>query len=362
MNKFCVFCGKKPEEKTKEHVIPKWLIELTGGVNRKAFFGFDLIPDKPKIRFYSFDSFSFPACFECNNEFSDLEIKARSVIMSILKDDLISDIDINCLLDWLDKVRVGLWLGFLVLSKNGPGITPKFHIRTRLSAADRLLFIYKLSTDRVGMNFIGTDSPSFLLIPSSFALLINNYCLFNVSHFNLCDRRLGFPYAQEAYYRSLDLQIEANFVKGLGRCINPIIQRHSLPCASKFIQPIFSQYRNIAGFHNLYDNDYVHSNSIDWEKGIGKIFQELNGTTKIFPREKTNVWFPPGFYELAEFLPKISQQVYDFQIDAFTRSASLDRLSKNEKRYVRKHIESCKRANNLIVNCVKEQSRYLIGI
>jgi len=359
MDKFCVFCGKKPEQKSKEHIIPKWLIELTGDPNRKAFFGFDLIPDKPKIRTYSFNSFSFPACCECNTEFSALETKTQSIVLSILNDDIINDLDISCLLDWLDKVRVGLWLGFLILSKNSPSITPKFHIKTRLSAADRLLFIYKLHTDRQGINFIGTDSPSFLHIPSSFALLINNYCLFNVSHFNLCDRRLGFPYAKEAHYRSIDLPIEANLVKGLGRRFYPIVRRHSLPNSSKFFQPIFSQHKNIDGFLELYDNEYVRNNSIDWKKGIGKVFQESNGTTVIFPREKTNAWRPKGIYELGEFFPKINKQVYDFQTDVITRYVSLDRLSKDERKYVRKHIAFYKQINNLIIDFVKEQSSKL---
>jgi hypothetical protein len=31
MAEVCVFCGERPQSKTKEHVIPKWLIEMTGG-------------------------------------------------------------------------------------------------------------------------------------------------------------------------------------------------------------------------------------------------------------------------------------------------------------------------------------------
>jgi hypothetical protein len=34
VNKVCVFCGEKPTNKTKEHIIPEWLIELTGDINR----------------------------------------------------------------------------------------------------------------------------------------------------------------------------------------------------------------------------------------------------------------------------------------------------------------------------------------
>jgi hypothetical protein len=163
---------------------------------------------------------------------------------------------------------------------------------------------------------------------------------------------LGFPYAKDAYYINLDLQIEVHLVKGLERRFYPIIQKHSLPNASKFFQPIFYQNKKIDRF--LFDNEYVHNNSIDWEKGIGKIFHEFNGTTTIYPREKTNTWLPPDVYELADFLPKINQQVYDFQIDVCARSASLDRLPIDERRYVRKQIGLYRSANNSMINAIKK--------
>lgn len=356
MQKFCVFCGKKPQSKTKEHIIPKWLIELTGDPNRKAFFGFDLIPDKPRMRTYAFDSFSFPACRDCNSEFSDLESKAQKVVVSVLGNDKISDLDISCLLDWLDKIRVGLWLGFLTLSKNSPNITPKFYIGTRICTNDRLLFIYRLSTQRTGINFVGTESPSFMHIPSSFALLINNYCFFNVSHFNLCDRRLGFPYAKEVFYRDMKLTIAADLVKGFERIFFPVVKRYFLPNASKFYQPIFFHHPSNDDLRNLYDTEYVRSNSIDWEKGIGRVFHELSEKARVYPREKTHSWLPPSSHNLADFLPRINQQVYDFQIDVAT-GPSLDRLSKADRRYLREQINSYRRVNNLVINFVKEQLR-----
>jgi hypothetical protein len=36
MDKFCVFCGESPENKNKEHVIPQWLIRMTGYSKRIA--------------------------------------------------------------------------------------------------------------------------------------------------------------------------------------------------------------------------------------------------------------------------------------------------------------------------------------
>ena len=59
-SKFCVFCGCHPQGKTKEHIIPKWLIELTGDPGRKAYFGFSKNFDAdPKHRKYAFDQFTF---------------------------------------------------------------------------------------------------------------------------------------------------------------------------------------------------------------------------------------------------------------------------------------------------------------
>ncbi|MBW1932745.1 MAG: hypothetical protein JRI56_06970 [Deltaproteobacteria bacterium] len=352
MEQFCIFCGERPKAKTKEHIIPQWLIELTGDPNRKAFFGFDIISDKPKQRIYSFDSFSFPSCCHCNNEFSNLESRAKNVVLSILQCKMINDLDINCFFDWLDKVRVGLWLGFLTLSKNCPGITPKFYIKTRISAADRLLFIYRLDTDRLGINFIGTESPSFLHVPSSFALMINNYCFFNVSHFNLCDRRLGFPYAKKAYITDLSSRIDAHFVKGLERRFYPVVRKSSLPKATKFFQPVFSHYKSD---NDLFNTNYVRANSIDWNKGLGKVFQEAHGKTLAFPRKKTKEWFPTETYDPVNFLPKINQQVYDFQIHVVRNAASFDKLTKDKRRQIRKDINLWQRANSVVIDFVKEQ-------
>jgi len=38
--KYCVFCGKPPSDKNKEHVLPHWLIKMTGDPNRVVNLGF----------------------------------------------------------------------------------------------------------------------------------------------------------------------------------------------------------------------------------------------------------------------------------------------------------------------------------
>jgi hypothetical protein len=108
VEKLCVFCGEKPKEKNAEHIIPKWLIELTGNPKRKANFGYQHdIETYPKRRTFSFDAFKFPSCASCNQKYAVHEATTKSIIEKMLVSDPLSASDINILLDWFDKVRVG---------------------------------------------------------------------------------------------------------------------------------------------------------------------------------------------------------------------------------------------------------------
>ena len=96
-------------------------------------------------------------------------------------------------LSWLDKIRVGLWLGFLYLSKNPFNISPSFYIAKRLSTNDRAVIIYRAHDQRPGLAFHATNVPMFHHMPSCFTLVINDFYFFNVSAEFLFARRLGFP-------------------------------------------------------------------------------------------------------------------------------------------------------------------------
>ncbi|QNF21626.1 hypothetical protein FT688_20720 [Aeromonas hydrophila] len=141
--KFCVFCGKKPSNKNKEHIVPKWLIELTGDKNRQILAGRDWSDGSLKERVFSFSSFTLPACKLCNSEYGILEGETKPIILNIINNKEVSHDDINKLLDWFDKVRIGLWFSTIVLNKNHNGIKPHFYISDRIGKSDRALLIYK---------------------------------------------------------------------------------------------------------------------------------------------------------------------------------------------------------------------------
>ena len=67
---------------------------------------------------------SFVGADHCNQKYSGFEASTKSIIEKMLVSDALSASDINILLDWLDKVRVGLWLGYQYLNKNY-GFTPE---------------------------------------------------------------------------------------------------------------------------------------------------------------------------------------------------------------------------------------------
>ena len=50
---------------------------------------------------------------------------AKRVILAMIESQPITSDDVDLLLDWFDKVRTGLWLGFLYLNGNIQDITRK---------------------------------------------------------------------------------------------------------------------------------------------------------------------------------------------------------------------------------------------
>lgn len=129
MKKICVFCGRQRRGKSLEHVLPQWLIELKGNPKRTAEFGYEK-SEKGKFvrRRFAFDALKFPSCEECNRKFAILEEVVKPIMQTMMLEGSLSESELSTLLDWFDKVRIGLWLGFLYLSKNPLEIRPHYYV------------------------------------------------------------------------------------------------------------------------------------------------------------------------------------------------------------------------------------------
>ena len=148
-----MFCGKRPTDKNREHVVPRWLLEMTGSSRRLATFA-PVWNDRTKeldVLRIPFSKFVFPAYTDCNERFSELEGSAKQVMEKMLGHEEISAADLSVMLSWLDKVRTGLWLAFYFLQRNYWTIDPHMAIADRVDRADRLVFLYRATETREGV-------------------------------------------------------------------------------------------------------------------------------------------------------------------------------------------------------------------
>jgi len=145
MARFCIFCGGEPRKKNLEHIIPKWLIECTGSPKRKGIFGLE--PAEPgvgklELVLFSFNKFQFPACTECHKDYSKFEGNAKRIVDKVLGGTVLTGSDIAHLLDWMDKVRIGLWLG-QVIRRKPENTAPNLTINSGIGKGDRILAVYR---------------------------------------------------------------------------------------------------------------------------------------------------------------------------------------------------------------------------
>ncbi|GGG06459.1 hypothetical protein [Pontibacter amylolyticus] len=274
MNKTCIFCGLTPENKNREHVLPKWLLELTGNPKRTVKIGFDWSSRKELS--FSFDSLVFPSCKSCNDKYSLLEEKAKVIVIKILQYDYLDTEDITILLDWFDKVRTGLWIGYQYLSKNALGVDPKFYIDQRIRTKDRLILINDFNNENVGLTLIGVNTPFFHWYPTCFGLIINNKIFTNASTDFLVSHNLGLPFPKIGYVSSEHRMTEFEMLGGRHK-LNKRIFRFNFLRPYTILGQAIATPDFIDSNSNHYSNEYVHNYWQNGEKGLGKIFCETNG-------------------------------------------------------------------------------------
>ena len=276
MSKFCVFCGKPPVDKNREHIIPQWLIKYA---ERGKMPIVNVMQDgewKPKI---SYMNFTMPACEACNEEFSDLEGKVKPILLNVLADKPVSGREISLLLDWFDKVRLGLRLSMVYLQNGLNQEAPHTFIKQRTGLTDRMLIIEKIKPQPdIRLAFPDTNTDYFKSAAQSFQFIIDNYVFTNASAYMMVSPKLGFPYA--SHIETIDapnVSLE-NWVRGKERARGPVFGNLT-PAPDRIIiyQPMFKPFTDIA----LYDTEYVKSHSIDYENGIGGIFYQRGQTNEV---------------------------------------------------------------------------------
>lgn len=240
----CVFCGQRPASrgKNKEHVVPQWLLELTGSSKTKVSFGSNYSTHASAPM--AWQGFTMPACVPCNDHYARLEGNVKWTVAKLLDRSPLPANDYIELLDWLDKVRIGVWLATARIKHKSLPIDPKFRIASRIGTKDRLVAVIPTNSPTKGLDAWGAETFIFHLHPSCFALRINDMVLLSASSDFLFAGRLGFP-APKQMFMDLDYSAPMNLYVDdfyFTRSVKRSAIRAPLPKASVVLyQPILSQ-------------------------------------------------------------------------------------------------------------------------
>lgn len=345
MKKFCVFCGKYPISKNREHVIPQWLIKYTGDPNRKAAFGLDW--RRQKVREFAFSEFTFPACTICNDKFGELEKIATEVMMSMLNEESLPSEAFSIFLTWLDKVRVGLWLGLLCLDKNIFGVQPHFYVKSRIDTTDRMVLIYKMRDHQRGIFLPGITNPFFGFKPSFFCLGINQFHFVNIASDFLFSRRLGLPFLRNLSWNEQG-SVQGELTEGLRRIYFPLIRKYYDKSCTEIFQPVIHP----GLFHNEhYKNRYVRK-FFSASSNLGKVLITADGKVVSYGGYSQR-WIPKILHDGVALLRITLDTLQVFQNLFIEETPSLKALGLKSK-YIRSGIKISKKYWEVVKKGIKE--------
>jgi len=351
-----VFCGKKPKGKNNEHIIPRWLIEFTGDPNRVVQIGpiWNVKTSTLELKEFAFDQFQFPACETCNQKYSNLEIKAKDVVQRLIGEKALSSEDFIILLDWMDKIRVGLWLAFNYLQKNISDVEPNYHISKRIGTKDRAIFLYKSDSKETGITFSGANTPAFQYYPVCFNLRINQFCLFNLSTDFVVSKYLGLPYSREMYFTE-GQEMTHVINEGKNRVLYPLVRMPYNKKCMEIYQPIFSHHGLRGQVEHLYDTVYARSLSRDFQEGIGKVLITQKNQIAEYPSGDSESWIPKNVWKLTDLMDMIGRQVLEFQIYFLNRDGNYNEVRLEKRKVIKHQHDVAKYVNRLFLKNMDEE-------
>ena len=302
-------------------MLPQWLIKKTGDPNRTVNISFDF--SNKAVHSFSWSSFTAPSCAKCNSDFADLENSVIPIVDKIERREYPNANEFYVLLDWLDKVRIGLWLTHLNLNRNFTNISPMFHISQRVGTKDRMAAIYLVDDLPDGLNAHGAETPLFQVAPSCFALRINQTLIYNVSADFLISGRCGFPSpigmklvgnegaATELNYRKLSCK---------KRHRTPLLPYPLYMPTIQIYQPIVA--KTFDGKYigeNFLVDEFMLNHCIENSDGKGKLLHLKNNVVTVLNTPDAPIeWSPLPSSAISDYYT-LASQVYEQQITLHNR-------------------------------------------
>lgn len=277
---------------------------------------------------FNFSSFTFPSCAKCNTDFATNEALVKPTVEKILVDEYVDTNELVRLLDWFDKVRVGLWLGIQFLNKGAFNMEPKYFVNTRVRLKDRMLSITNCYDNYLGLRWTGANTLCFIMNPTCVTLKVNNVIFSNCSSDFVLSRQLGFPYPIFERPNPNSHLTDFLLVNGKYQTTHKLFKSGLYLPSTIISQPIFT----LGKLHSssYYNNDYVKGNSYDFDSGIGKVFVTHDNKTYAmeideeisFANEKSK---KPRIY-------KLNRPTLEFQMELLlSKKYNLELLDEEQK-------------------------------
>jgi hypothetical protein len=312
-------------------VVPQWLIKKTGHLKRIFQWG-QMTEDGLNInQKIPFDQFKFPSCITCNDKYSKLEAQAKIVFEKIELETPVSVEDLDKLLDWFDKIRIGIWLAQLYLNKNHSYFTPSFFIEQRIGKKDRYLAIFRRNqkVSRCSINCVAT--PAFEFMPSAAGFVFNDFGFISISDDYLFSKNLGwpFPFKKNLHSNGLASVILQN---GINKTKKPILPFEIEGSFIQIFQAIADQELSKT---DLYNNEYIKNSLMENSSNKGKTRIFNQSYNEIAPNENGLIYCTPEFSNEKDelFVHTLSIQTLKIQNYLWNNSNA----SNEDKNYQKNH-------------------------
>jgi hypothetical protein len=354
----CIFCGRPPTGKSREHIIPRWLIEQTGDPRRIIllwpFTSQSVIKGRSDpFKSFSFDSFTFPSCRSCNSTFASLEGRAKPLLQALFAAQALSASDFDTILDWFDKVRVGLWLAFhYFLDRNYWGVQPHFFISDRIGQADRCLVVSRSRDYQPGIRFAGVNTPAFAHTPSCFSLAVDGWVLLNISYQLLLSKAAGLPYPSSLLLNA-DERLQMELEPGKGNLEYPLLPFTTPPQGILIGQPIIPRVHDPISVEDLYRSEYVARMA---PGGRGRILIGRSGTVSVYPDLPVLDWCPPPRAAFLEGLARNAEETLIVQNDLVRMVTLSPSMPPEQRQFMETQNANCIRANDQFLDLVRRGS------
>jgi hypothetical protein len=360
-NQFCVFCGNHPRKKNKEHILPQWLIALTGSPSRVVNVALDY--RNGKTISFSWSSFVAPACEKCNSAYAELECSAKVLVQKLIAREELTASEYIVLLDWLDKTRIGLWLAYYQLLKNPANIAPHLHISDRIASKDRMLAVYLIQTHDTGMNPVGIETPMFHHVPSCFMLKVHNIAILNMSCDYLFAGRCGFPAP-----RVREWLLDGTGMLSCGefttsrQVTHPILNTSIFKPSVHLYQPIMQrgmddkEHESYIGACNS-NHEFFCNHTIPSSPNQGVLFRQEPLGVDVISDLDTPIQYAPVSMSEAQPLYQLMAQTYDLQnyCQSLYEPRSSNKITlEDHRRYFKMIVHLNQQRRNQIIKCCQQ--------